>query len=55
MVVVGHSNTLLPLLTALGVKAPMVEIPETEYNDLFKVTLRPGQPATLKTSHYGKK
>ena len=54
VVVVGHSNTLLPLLAALGVKAPMTEIPETQYSNLFKVTLRPGEPAQLKVSHYGK-
>lgn len=54
VVVVGHSNTLVPLLAALGVKAPMTEIPENQYNNLFRVTLRPGQPAQLKVSHYGK-
>ena len=53
VVVVGHSNTLLPLLAALGVKAPMTEIPETQYDNLFRVTLRPGEPAQLKVSHYG--
>lgn len=54
VVVVGHSNTLLPLLAALGVKAPMTEIPDAQYNNLFRVTLRPGQPAQLKVSTYGK-
>ena len=54
VVVMGHSNTLLPLLAALGVKAPMQEIKEEEFNYLFKVELREGQPARLKVSHYGK-
>ncbi|MDJ0366008.1 histidine phosphatase family protein [Hymenobacter sp. H14-R3] len=53
VVVAGHSNTMLPLLTALGVTAPMQEIKDEEYDYLFKVELRPGQPARLVVSRYG--
>ncbi len=53
VVVVGHSNTLLPLLTELGVQAPMTEIKDEEYGYLFKVELREGKPAGLKVSRYG--
>lgn len=53
VVVVGHSNTLLPLLAALGVKTPMQDIKDEEFSYLFKVELREGQPAKLKVSHYG--
>ncbi len=53
VVVVGHSNTLLPLLAALGAKAPMSEIKDDEYDYLFKVELREGWPARLKVSRYG--
>lgn len=53
VVVVGHSNTLLPLLTALGVAPLPGEIRDEEYNYLFKVTLREGQPARLIMSRYG--
>jgi broad specificity phosphatase PhoE len=53
VVVVGHSNTLLPLLTALGVQAPMQEIKDEEFDYLFKVTLREGKPASVAVSHYG--
>lgn len=53
VVVVGHSNTLLPLLTALGVAPLPGEIRDEEYNYLFKVTLREGQPAKLIMSRYG--
>jgi broad specificity phosphatase PhoE len=53
VVVVGHSNTLLPLLTALSVATPMQEIKEEEFDYLFKVELRPGQPARLTVSRYG--
>lgn len=53
VVVVGHSNTLLPLLTALGVTVPIKEINDEEFDYLFKVELRPDQPARLTVSRYG--
>ncbi|MBJ6144700.1 histidine phosphatase family protein [Hymenobacter sp. BT559] len=53
VVVVGHSNTLLPLLSALGVAPLPGEIRDEEYNYLFKVKLRQGQPARLVMSRYG--
>jgi len=53
VVVVGHSNTLLPLLSALGVAPLPSEIRDEEYNYLFKVKLRQGQPARLMMSRYG--
>jgi broad specificity phosphatase PhoE len=53
VVVVGHSNTLLPLLAALGVTPLPGEIRDEEYNYLFKVKLRQGQPARLVMSRYG--
>ncbi|MGI4819569.1 MAG: histidine phosphatase family protein [Janthinobacterium lividum] len=53
VVVVGHSNTLLPLLKALGVTELVAEIKDEEYDHLFKVELRPGKPAALKVSRYG--
>jgi broad specificity phosphatase PhoE len=53
VVVVGHSNTLLPLLAALGVAPLPSEIRDEEYNYLFKVKLRQGQPAQLVMSRYG--
>jgi hypothetical protein len=53
VVVVGHSNTLLPLLAALGVAPLPSEIRDEEYSYLFKVELREGRPARLKVSHYG--
>lgn len=53
VVVVGHSNTLLPLLTAMGVGPLPAEIRDEQYDLLFKVTLRAGQPASLTMSRYG--
>ena len=53
VVVVGHSNTLLPLLTAMGVGPLPAEIRDEQYDLLFKVTIRAGQPARLTMSRYG--
>jgi broad specificity phosphatase PhoE len=53
VVVVGHSNTLLPLLTAMGVGPLPAEIRDEQYDLLFKVVLRAGQPARLTMSRYG--
>lgn len=56
VVVVGHSNTILPLLAALGVAAPPVaEIGDNEYDLLFEVRLSSGKPARVKVSKYGAK
>jgi broad specificity phosphatase PhoE len=39
IVVVGHSNTLLPQMEALGAEKPQAEITEFEYNKLFEFHL----------------
>ena len=43
ILVVGHSNTVPPLLHALGV-APDVTIDDAEYDNLFLVVTREGAP-----------
>jgi len=54
VVVVGHSNTLLPLLDELNVPRPVAEIGDNEYGYLFEVKLpRAGGPGTAKARHYG--
>ncbi|TPG63695.1 SixA phosphatase family protein [Hymenobacter nivis] len=53
VVVVGHSNTLLPLLAALGAPAPVPEIPDDEYSYLFEVRVPAQGPATVRVRHYG--
>lgn len=53
VVVVGHSDTLLPLLAAFGIAAPVTEIKAEEYNYLFRVEMRKGEPSRLKVSRYG--
>lgn len=55
VVVVGHSNTLLPLLAALGAPAPVAAIGGGEYRYLFEVRVPAQGPATVRVRHYGAK
>lgn len=50
VLVVGHSNTIPPLLEELGVERP--EISEDQYGDMWVVTLVDEQ-ATLELKHFG--
>lgn len=51
VLVVGHSNTIPPLLHGLGVAEP-IEIPEDQYGDLWVVTVS-ASGTTLETRRYG--
>jgi broad specificity phosphatase PhoE len=53
VVVVGHSNTLLPLLDALGAARPVPELTDADYDYLFEVTLRPEGGASARAHRYG--
>ncbi|MFD1470112.1 histidine phosphatase family protein [Hymenobacter caeli] len=53
VVVVGHSNTLLPLIAALGAPLPVPEIGDAEYRYLFEVRVPARGPATVRVRHYG--
>jgi len=53
VVIVGHSNTVLPQIEALGAPRPMAQIPDTEYNNLFKMTIVEGAAPTVVVSKYG--
>ena len=52
VVVVGHSNTTPEVIRALGV-ASVPTIGDSEYDDLFIVTLAPGATPKLLTLRYG--
>jgi broad specificity phosphatase PhoE len=52
VLVVGHSNTVPAIITALGGPA-MEELCESEYANLFTLVLVPGQPARLVHGQYG--
>lgn len=52
VLVVGHSNTVPAIISALGVsEAPAIADPE--YDHFFVVVLAPGHPARLMHSRYG--
>jgi len=53
VVVVGHSNTLLPLVAALGAPPPVAAIGDAEYDHLFVVRVPARGPATVARRRYG--
>ncbi|KUG09182.1 SixA phosphatase family protein [Solirubrum puertoriconensis] len=53
VVIVGHSNTVLPQIEAFGAPRPLAEIRDTEYNHLFKLTITSGATPTVVASKYG--
>jgi phosphohistidine phosphatase SixA len=53
VVIVGHSNTVLPQIEALGAPRPVAQIPDTEYDNLFKMTITDGAAPTVVVSKYG--
>ncbi len=54
VLVVGHSNTLGPLVEALGGRADVPPIDDDEYDNLFVVTLAGNTVSTLRL-HYGRR
>ena len=53
VVIVGHSNTLLPLIESLGGVPPVEEIGDDEYDYLFTVRLVEGISPTVGVRGYG--
>ncbi len=53
VLVVGHSNTLLPLVEALGAARPVSELTDEDYDYLFEVTLPPEGGASVRVHRYG--
>ena len=51
--VVGHSNTVLDMIEALGAKRPIPRIEDQEYDYLFLVTIRANGKTKVKFMHYG--
>lgn len=54
VVVVGHSNTIPPMVEALGAPSPGT-IEHDRYDNLFIVVLPPGGPARLVRAKYGER
>lgn len=55
VLVVGHSNTILETVEALGAPRPVPTIADAAYDYLLEVhlPLNPAQPATAQVHHYG--
>jgi 2,3-bisphosphoglycerate-dependent phosphoglycerate mutase len=53
VVIVGHSNTLLPIIEAFGAKKPLEQIGENQYDDLFRLKISPRGKATVQAFKYG--
>ncbi|NDK54613.1 SixA phosphatase family protein [Pontibacter fetidus] len=53
VVVVGHSNTILPIVEALGAKKPFAEVADSKYDHIFKVTIKADGTATVEADTYG--
>lgn len=53
VVIVGHSNTVLELVEAFGVKRPIPALNDDDYNYLFSITVN-GDSTSMVMSQYGK-
>ncbi len=54
VLIAGHSNTVLELAEAFGVKRPLASLTDDDYDFLFKITIDDTGNSILKTRHYGK-
>lgn len=53
IVIIGHSNTVLDIISAFGGEKPMKElIEETDYDYIFALTIK-GDNVKVKVNHYG--
>jgi 2,3-bisphosphoglycerate-dependent phosphoglycerate mutase len=53
VLVIGHSNTVMPLLDALGADMPLNALNEEDYDMIFKVTIKDSGKVNLEVSYYG--
>lgn len=51
--IVGHSNTILPLMEAFGVKPPVSKLNDDDYDLLFKISISKTGEKQLKVMRYG--
>ena len=54
ILIVGHSNTIMPMLDSFHVIRTIKQFPETDYNKLFIILLKKGKVVNLKETTYGK-
>jgi len=53
VLIVGHSNTVIPTIVALGANKPFDTLTDDDYDMLFKVMIDKNGKASLKVSYYG--
>jgi len=53
VLIVGHSNTVLETIEALGGKRPVAQLTDDDYDYLFKIELEVGKPAVVGLFHFG--
>lgn len=53
VLVVGHSNTVLPIIEAFGGKKPVDQIADNQYDHLFKLIISPDGKAKVEALKYG--
>jgi broad specificity phosphatase PhoE len=53
VLIIGHSNTVLETIEALGGKKPIDRITDQEYNYFFKLTINQDGTTMVAVSHYG--
>lgn len=54
VLIIGHSNTIMPLLAALGAEQPFETLADDDYDMLFKVTVNDSGRVDLDITYYGK-
>jgi phosphohistidine phosphatase SixA len=53
VLIVGHSNTVLETIEALGGKRPLTLLTDDDYDYLFKIELEANKPAVVYFYHFG--
>ena len=53
VLIVGHSNTVLETIEALGGKRPVTLLTDDDYDYIFKIELEAGKPAVVSFYHFG--
>ena len=53
VLIVGHSNTVLETIEALGGKRPVMQLTDDDYDYIFKVEIEAGKLAVVSFYHFG--
>jgi len=53
VLIVGHSNTLIPIIKALNAEVPFAELTDNDYDMIFKVVIDENGKAKLTIGYYG--